>query len=88
MAIGPGNVLLANGDIIPVLDLSFDRERGQYGGCPDGLAIRFYHNDEELNEIFVYDQDVPVFLEALCGALTPEQRGLLGNILDVGEVAP
>lgn len=88
MAIGPGNVLLANGDIIPVLDLSFDRERGQYGGCPDGLAIRFYHNNEELSEIFVYDQDVPVFLEALCGALTPEQRGLLGNILDVVEATP
>jgi hypothetical protein len=68
-------------------ELAVAREEGQYDGGEQGLAIKLLHEGEELNEIFVYDRDVPAFLAHLVRALSPEQRTALAQIMDAEEVA-
>ncbi|MFA5739196.1 MAG: hypothetical protein WC902_10455 [Bacteroidales bacterium] len=67
-------------------EISVAREHGQYCDGLEGLSIKLSHDGEELNEIFVYDQDIPVFLANLYRALTQEQRMLLAQIKDAEEV--
>ena len=69
-------------------DITVVRDCGQYAEGPSGLAIRVWDYGEEINEIFVYDQEVPVFLAEIYHALTTEQRASLNQIIDAEEVAP
>lgn len=70
------------------VDITVVRDCGQYAEGPSGLSVRLWDHSEEINEIFVYDQDVPVFLAEIYHALTKEQRASLNQIIDAEEVAP
>jgi glycyl-tRNA synthetase alpha subunit len=44
-----------------IADIRVVRDCGQYTEGPSGLSVRVWDYGEEINEIFVYDQEVPVF---------------------------
>lgn len=71
-----------------IADIRVVRDCGQYAEGPSGLSVRVWDYGEEINEIFVYDQEVPVFLAEIYHALTTEQRASLNQIIDAEEVAP
>ena len=76
-------------------DISVVRDCGQYydsktekNNLRDGIAIKLFDRGEEINELFIYDMDVPVFLAETYHALTQSERATLAQIIDAEEVAP
>ena len=68
-------------------EISVTHERGPYAGGHCGISFKVVQDDEILNEIFVYDQEVAPLLAELYRALTSEQRTTLSQIIDAEEVA-
>ena len=70
------------------VDITVVRDCGQYAEGPSGLSVRVWDHGEEINEIFIWDREVPEFLAEIYHTLTPEQRASLNQIIDAEEVAP
>ena len=71
-----------------IADIRVVRDCGQYAEGPSGLSITVWDHGEEINEIFIWDREVPEFLAEIYHTLTPEQRATLNQIIDAEEVAP
>lgn len=76
-------------------DISVVRDCGQYydsktrkNSLREGIVIKLFDRGDVINEIFIYDIDVPVFLAETYHALTQAEHAILAQIIDAEEVAP